>query len=125
MTPPALKGEIEGPVPVRDVVEGAIEPEDADRDDETRSFSSVDGEWIARVVGSGRSGSLPDSGAAILLVAFSRASEPGAFLREVLTAGSSLRDLEDGDLETLLERAAPYRDGVPSRGQGGAQPTPG
>ena len=109
---------VEGPVPVRNAMEESAEPEEADGRDAIRAFSCVDGEWLARVIGSGRSGSLPDSGASILLIAFSRGDEPDLLLREAYAVGHSLRDLDDLDLEALLRRARPYRASVPTEDGG-------
>ena len=115
---PDSMGKVEGPEPVRNAREESVEPEEADGRDAIRAFSCMDGEWVARVIGSGRSGSLPDSGASILLIAFSQADEPDLLLSEAYAVGRSLRDFNDLDLEALLRRARPYRASIPTEDGG-------
>ena len=85
----------------------------------------VEGEaWLARVTGAARSGTGPDGGAPLIVVAFSKAEEPDQALREVLTVGESVDEL--GSVEVLYRQADPCRSGGASgRGGKGERSGPG
>lgn len=95
----AMMGKPEAPAPGEPVVE----------DIPARSFE-VDGqEWTARAIGWTRSGTAPDTGAPLLLVAFGRSGEDEKFEREALAVAGALDNLSDHELGELLGRSRPFR----------------
>ncbi len=82
------------------------------------AFEVAGEDWLARVTGAARSGTGPDGGAPLIVVAFSKADAPDEPLREVLTVGASID--EPGSVVALFRRAEPYRSSGASgrRGKG-------
>ncbi len=106
------------PIPVRALM-GISSPVEAQRAEEIeRRIEIGEEQWIARTIGSTRSGSGSDPGSPLVLIAFSRAEDPDLPVREALAVGASLADLGDTELQALLSQAKPFRAEAP----GGERP---
>lgn len=72
-----------------------------------RTFISGGEEWTVRITGRTRSGTGSDSGAPLLYLSFARVDGSANPTREAIAVGTSLDDLSDDELETLLRRLSP------------------
>jgi len=82
-------------------------------------FTSEGVEWIVRLTGRTSTGSTSDPGAPLLHLTFYRAGDPLVAVRETLLPGTSIDDLVELDLSTVLSSAR----NVPSSDQPSGPPS--
>ena len=122
-SPEAVPITHERPTPVRTLMAAAPSATSTDQDSSQRTFEVEGEEWIARVVGSSRSGSGTDAGSPLILITFARSTDPEVYVREALGVGVALADVANHALLELFQRAVPHpAPGGPARAPPPANP---
>lgn len=104
--PPASSGPAP-PTPVRELMGKGDEPEAPAP--ESRTVEVDDETWHVQVGGRHRTGTLPDTGASLLLLFFRRSDDDEFPLREVYVPARELGEIDEEDFPELLSRSRPYR----------------
>lgn len=100
------------PTPVRAMMgepDAGLSDEGPSEETPSREIEVRGERWTAHAVGRTRSGTSPDPGAPLLLIAFARTEDPADFAWEGLTVAESLAEISDDELQELFERARPFR----------------